>query len=135
MGEMDLADTASLLCLTKRQVQNLVELGLPKHGSGKGSYFVWAEVFPWYLAYKIDCAKRPEGPGSSEGEVNGESYDLALTRRTIAEANLKELQLAQERGLVVAVADVEKNISAIATNVRAKLLALPAKLTSILAGM
>ena len=134
---LDAGDTATLLCLTRRQLTNLVEQGLPKHGDGKGSYYVWAEVFQWYIAFKIDQARSKgalNGPGS-DVQVNGETFNQALTRKTVADADLKELERARERGEVVAVADVEKNISNVAMAVKAKLLALPTKLASSLAAL
>lgn len=135
---LDLADTAALLCMTKRQVQNLVELGLPKHGSGHGAAYDWAEVFPWYLNYRIDLARKreqskPDAGKPRETTVRGETLSQATTRKVIAEADLKEIERARERGQVVAIADVERNIAEVATNVKTKLLALPSKLATIIA--
>jgi phage terminase Nu1 subunit (DNA packaging protein) len=131
-------DTAELLCCTKRQLLNYVEQGMPKHGNGRGAYYDWSEVFPWYVSYQIDLAKRRATVGMPEGAdpnivVNGETMAQAVLRKTIAEADLKELERAHERGEVVAVADVERNIAAVAKAVQTKLLAIPTKLASQLA--
>ncbi len=137
-GALDLRDTAELLCITKRQLQNLVELGCPKEGHGKGSYYVWKEVLKWYIAYQIALAKPKDVLTSSkyvdpDTVVSGESLAQATTRKIIAEADLKELERAHQRGEVVAVADVERSIAEVAGNVKSKLLAIPTKLASILA--
>jgi hypothetical protein len=44
---------ATLLCITKRQLQNLVKAGLPSNGLGRQRRFVWEDVRPWYLRRKI----------------------------------------------------------------------------------
>ena len=77
---------------------------------------------------------------SSRGEpgaqpVSEETYNDALTRKTIADANLRELELAVERGEVVAVADVEQSIAKVATSLKTAILALPAKLVTRLYGV
>lgn len=121
-----------MLCITKRQLANLVDIGLPKHGNGRESYYVWPEAFQWYLAYKVDLVrpKQEQAPPDDEKE----SYSEAVRRKTIAEADLAELKLAHERGEVVAVPDVEKNISQVAGNIRAKLLGMSSKLSPRLEG-
>jgi phage terminase Nu1 subunit (DNA packaging protein) len=138
---LDARDTAELLGITKRQLQNLVELGLPKEGHGKGSYYIWSKARDWYIAYKIAQSK-PKSPlnGAAKDvdpntEVEGETFAHALCRKTIADADLKELELAKGRGEVVAVADVERSVSNVAVNLKDKLLGIPAKLTGILFGL
>jgi phage terminase Nu1 subunit (DNA packaging protein) len=140
-GALDAKDTAELLCLTRRQLSNLVDLGLPKEGHGKASYYDWNKVFQWYIAYKIAQSKSKmalKGPAKDvdpNTEVEGETFAHALCRKTIADADLKELELAKGRGEVVAVADVERSVSNVAVNLKDKLLGIPAKLTGILFGL
>lgn len=122
-----------MLCISRRQLANLVDQGLPKRGNGRESYYVWPEVFQWYVSYKVDLARpKREQQEESEPEDGQEEYKEALTRRTRAEADLRELELSRERAEVVAVADVEKNIAAVASAVKTKLLGLPSKLVSII---
>ena len=55
-GHLNASDAAILLGITTRQLRNLVESGLPKHGRGKDSYYVWKEIFAWYAPYKVYLA-------------------------------------------------------------------------------
>lgn len=123
-----------MLCITKRQLANLVDLGLPKRGNGRESHYVWPEVLQWYLAYKIALAMPKEQGLSEPDRAEKEAYNEAARRKLSAEADLAELKLSRERGEVVGVQDVEKAVAGISANVRARLLSMPSKLASLLVG-
>lgn len=120
---------ARRLCISGRQLQNLVDVGLPKVGYGKGCYFEWEAVFLWFVAYKVE-QNQPKG-------VKEDAKNLldAQLRKVNAEAALAELKLARERGEVVNVQDVEKAVSGQIANARARLLAMPSKLAGLLVGL
>ncbi len=146
MGPLDLENltavqVAGLLGVTDRAVRKWVkEKGLPeKEGVGVKS-FVWLKVLAWYRASEVGTV----GTGGtavkkiavSEPEsVPDETYDEALARKTRAEADLKELQLAQRRGLVASIADVEKVLAASTHAVKTQIESLPSLLATQLIGM
>jgi phage terminase Nu1 subunit (DNA packaging protein) len=127
--QLTAGETAVRLCISARQLQNLCDLGLPKVGRGKGCYFVWNDVFPWFVSYKVEL-NQPKG-------VKEDAKNLAdaQLRKVNAEAALAELKLSRERGEVVNVQDVEKAVAEVSANVRARLLAMPSKLAGLLVGL
>lgn len=133
---LDLDDVAALLRKTPRMVRNyLKDNKMPFVNGGGGRRFVWGDVLEWYVRYRIelegnDGSRLPELPSEDD-----ESYEEALRRRTIAEANLKELQLARERGQVVAIADVRKSVERVAASLKTAILAMPTKLTGQVFGV
>jgi hypothetical protein len=55
-GDLDSLNSdqcAALLCVTRRQLQNLVAAGMPSKGLGRQRRFVWEHVRPWYFRRKI----------------------------------------------------------------------------------
>lgn len=122
-------ELADHIRLTKRQVQNLVEQhSLPKHGHGKDAYYLWSEVLPWYLDYK-----QRQWQARQQSEPEDSDINAATLRKIVAEAGIKELQLAQKRGQVVAISDVQSTLEQHNTIVKQRLLSIPGKLTPRLA--
>lgn len=141
MGErkyeaLDTETVAELLGVTARQVRNWVkDKGLPSRDDARGRRFIWRDTLEWYVSYRAEKdgsrgSQAPPEPAADETE----SLEEATTRKTIAEADLKELELATKRGEVVAIADAERTIATIAKNIQQKLLAVASKLTSRLVG-
>ena len=145
MGEkkfeaLDIEDVAALLGVSVRMVRNYSkDKGLPCIGDGRGKRFVWLKVLEWYVAYRLDLAVQKGGNGGNGNGHRGseeepETLDEAMLRKTAAEASLKELELAQKRGQVVAVDDAKAAITTVSKNIQQKLLSVPAKLTPRLVG-
>ncbi len=112
---------AKLLDLSTRRVQQLVKDGvIPK--TEKGRYEL-APCVRGYIAYLRD---RNIGAGIV-------SLDEARMRKTVAEAQLSELQLEKERGSVLDVEQIEKLWSGIVSATRQRILSIPAKLAPIVA--
>lgn len=141
MGDQNLAaldtdDVAALLDVSDRQVRNYVkDKGLPSFDDGRGRRFVWAEVLAWYVRF---CAERAGSRGSQEPAPDAdqkESFEAASTRKTIAEADLKELQLARERGQVVAIGDAQRMLANLAKAMQTKILSWPTKMAGRLVGL
>jgi phage terminase Nu1 subunit (DNA packaging protein) len=42
-------DVAKLLLVEDRTLRNLKGEGIPQHGEGRGLYYIWSEVAPWWL--------------------------------------------------------------------------------------
>lgn len=150
---LDSETVALLLGVTDRMLRIYCkDKGLPFRGDGRGRTFRWSEVRDWFIAYKIDqagnsgnggngtlpkpTAPPPEGGDPVSGqEVPQETFKEALTRKTRADADLKELELAIKRGQVVAIDDVRRTLDGVFTNVKTKILAIPSKLGGRLDGI
>ncbi len=85
--------------------------------------------------------KRPKGgksgnrPAENPPEEPEETLDEAILRKTKAEADLKELQLARERGEVAAIGDVERVLTGANKSIQTRVLAMPASLATQLLGI
>jgi phage terminase Nu1 subunit (DNA packaging protein) len=106
---------ATLLDLSERRVQQLSREGvIPK--SERGRYELVPAV-QGYVHYLRDRNINPEVI----------SLDVARQRKTAAEAELAEIELAKARADVVSIEDVAKRWDSILSGVRARMLALPTK--------
>jgi excisionase family DNA binding protein len=142
LGVLTVEETADLLNVTSKTVRNWInQRGLPAKQDGRGKTLDWQRTLEWYVQYRIngDGANGNDGnqvppTDTAEFPQDQENLEQATTRKTIAEANLKELQLAEKRGQVVAVADVERNIAAVSKAIQQKILAIPSRLSPRLVG-
>ena len=138
---LPVSDVAELLGVTDRQVRNWIkDKGLPARSDPRGRLLDWPTTLQWYVAFQID-EKRGNGgnrrpnSGSEGSEVPEETLDEAILRKTKAEADLKELQLAREQGQVVAIAELERVLANANRSIQTQILALPAGLAPQLIGM
>ena len=115
-------DTISkLLDLTPRRVQQLSKSGvIPK--SARGRYELVSAV-QGYIRYLRDRSI----------EAGIISIDVARQRKTAAEAELAEIELAKARAAVVLIDDVARQWESILGGVRTRFLALPTKLAPLVA--
>ena len=135
------ADVAELLGVTEKSVRNWMNKnGLQFVDGQRGRSLKWPDVLEWYVRYRAETrTEAPEktrvksGPDSGP-ELPPENYEAALARKTRAEADLKELDLAERRGQVAGISDVRKTLSTLARAIQSKILAMPARLTTRLAG-
>lgn len=137
---LDTESVADLLGVTARQVRNWVkDKGLPSKDDPRGRRFIWRDTLEWYIVYRTEKdgsrGNQPTAATPATDPDQVESLEQATTRKTIAEANLKELDLATKRGQVVAIADAQLAIEVVSKNVQQKLLSVPAKLTGRLMGV
>jgi phage terminase Nu1 subunit (DNA packaging protein) len=138
---LPVSDVAELLCVTDRQVRNWIkDKGLPAKSDPRGQMLDWPTTLKWYVAYQAD--KNPGNGGNRRpnsapdgSEAPPESLDEAILRKTKAEADLKELQLAREQGQVVAISDLERVLANANRSIQTQVLALPAGLAPQLIGM
>lgn len=136
MEALELEDIASLLGVSERMVRNYIKDNkLPCNGDGRGRRFAWPQVREWYVQYRIELAGSRGSLGVSVPPIDDETLDQATLRRVKAEADLKELQLARERGQVAAVADVERVLSAAVMAVQTQVLAVPSRLATQMLGL
>lgn len=110
---------AERLRLTPRRIQQLVGEGLPRVTRGK--YDV-DQVLDWYIA-------RLEGQLARGTDEDGEQ--TTRTREELrllsAKADREELDLAERRRDLVAIADVEKQMMDLVVSTKARILAVPAR--------
>lgn len=114
---VDRQKLARLLAVTERTTHNLEKKGMPAAGPGK---FDPEAATAWYQDYK-------DSGGRSGTLVEAE------TRLKTAEAELKEIKLAQARGELIPRSLVEASLSQIFSSVQAKLVGYPKRLIPQLA--
>jgi len=110
--------------------------GLPFTDAGRSRVIDSVAAIKWYVSYCGGSGGNSvkNHPLESQPE-DAESYEDALARKTRAEADLKELQLAERRGAVASIEDVEKAVSAANIATRTQIEALPSKLATQLVGV
>jgi phage terminase Nu1 subunit (DNA packaging protein) len=124
-------DLANLFGISERRVQQLVKEGLPRESRGQ---FDFVGAVKWYTRYLHAALERkavPTGSGDSKGYV-GERE--ARIRQITATADLKELELAEKRGQLVAIHDVEIAMTDLVVVTKARIMAIPARLAPDLVG-
>jgi len=117
-----------LLDVDERTIDRYVVAGMPREGTGRKARYGPA-AFAWFLAERL------EQSGRNRPTEDADNLSEAELRRTNADARLKELKADEMEGKLVDVAYVERTQAQINANVRARLLALPAKLTPQLVGV
>ncbi|WP_446744286.1 helix-turn-helix domain-containing protein [Silvibacterium acidisoli] len=137
---MTAPDVAELLGVSEKTVRNWMNKnGLPFQEAGRGRLLNWHEALKWYVNYRIaESGNDGNGVSNKDAETEikpRETLEQAIQRKTIAEADRLELKLAQERGYVVAVSDVEKSVAAVATALKQAILGMPSKLITRLYGV
>jgi phage terminase Nu1 subunit (DNA packaging protein) len=128
MALVNVRKLASVLNLTERRVQQLVPEGLPKEERGK---YDLGKCMAWYIRY-LQAALEKRAVPMPEGDLSGlRDERLRLTR---AEAGLKEIELAKQRGLLVSIEDVEKDLAALIQEVKARIMAVGPRVAADLVG-
>ena len=118
-------ELATLLGLTTRQVNNLVERGMPVSSeNGKREYDAPACI-AWYRDQKVSEAVAAGGP---------DDLDAQRTRKTAAEARLAELELARLEGRMLTVEDAARELDAALDRLRAVLLSFVSRKAHLLVG-
>jgi phage terminase Nu1 subunit (DNA packaging protein) len=136
-------DVAELLLVTDRTIRNwLKSRNMPSISDDRGRRFQWSAVLPWYVKMMAEADGNRRNPPQvirhdypSEDLVAGEDIDAALLRKTIAEADLKELELATRRAQVVAIDDVTRTVQDLATSLRTELTGWPTLMIGRIFGM
>jgi phage terminase Nu1 subunit (DNA packaging protein) len=111
--------------LTERRVQQLVKEGVVIK-LARGRYDLLKSV-RGYIRY-LNSLRR-----GAPDEIKG--IDEAKLRKTAAEAEMAELDLARQRGLLVDAASVQKAWGSILAEARKNLLSVPAKVAPLLPGL
>ena len=112
LSKMKQADLMALFNVSDRTIQRWHDKDLPRHGSGVGCYYVWAEVLPWYLAF-VSGSKKP-GEDISDKE-----------RKLKAEADLAEMEAAKEAGQLLDAIEVQQAWEGFLSRLKVNLDGLP----------
>ncbi len=121
-----IAAIAERLKLTPRRIQQLAGEGLPRVTRGK--YDVDA-VLDWYIAkLERQLARQTDEDGEIAQRHNEEMRLLS------ARADLQEMDLATKRRELVAIADVEKQMTDLVITTKARILTVPARVAPELLG-
>jgi len=104
---MDLAklsqkELAKLLRVEDRTVRNLKEEKIPCHGEGRGMYYVWDEVEPWWF----DRRARAIGLKKTEGAGVPDIF-VSEARKAAADAEIAEMKAETMKGGLLEAAAVE----------------------------
>lgn len=132
---MPVEDVAELLGVSAKTVRNWInKLGLSATDDGRRRVLNWHDTLEWYVQRRIAVAGNDGNPPQGDSKESAETLDQAETRKTIADADLKELKLAQLRGQLVPADEVGRNVSRVASAIKTKLDALPNALALRLVG-
>jgi phage terminase Nu1 subunit (DNA packaging protein) len=125
---VDVGRVAQALNLDERRVQQLVKEGLPREG--RGQYDPVACML-WYIRYLQKVLEKKAVPTLDGGFVGEREERVRLLR---ADADLREMELAKERGLVVALPDLEATLTDLVLTTKARIMAIPPRLAPELVG-
>jgi hypothetical protein len=113
--KLSIAETVKRLGVARRQVENLINQGMPCEGTGNVRLIPWPEARQWRDQQMINL-------GKSYGA--GKRTD-AKERRAEADATLIEIELMERRGELMPLAEGERLMGEAFGRVRSKLLNLP----------
>lgn len=122
---VNINELAARLHITPRRVQQLVSEGLPREARGR---YDLDRVLDWYIQ-KLE--RQIAGESDEEGSIG---YNKERARDRAASADMKELRLAQDRRELVSIADAEKAMTDLVVSTKAKILAVPARISLNLVG-
>lgn len=128
MATVDVAKVASALNLTETRVQQLVKEGMPREGRGQ---YDPVKCMLWYIRYLQQALEKKSVPTLEGGFVGEREERIRLLR---ADADLKEMELAKERGQLVAIPDIEQTLTDLVLTTKARIMALAPRLAPDLVG-
>lgn len=128
MATVNAEKLAQALNLTESRVHQLVREGLPKEGRGQ---FEPVKCMLFYIRYLQKALERKSVPTLDGGYVGEREERVRLLR---ADADLREIELAKERGHLVAIQDVEKEMTDLVLTTKARIMAIPPRLAADLVG-
>jgi phage terminase Nu1 subunit (DNA packaging protein) len=128
MAIVRVGKVAQALNLTPQRVQQLANEGLPKEDRGK---YDLGKCMLWYIRY-LQAALEKKAVPMADGGYTGEREERVRLLR--AEADLKEIELAKERGQLVAIQDVEKEMTDLVLTTKARIMGIPPRVAPELVG-
>jgi phage terminase Nu1 subunit (DNA packaging protein) len=128
MATVDVGKIANALNLGTSRVQQLVKEGLPREGRGQ---YDPVKCMLWYIRYLQNVLEKKSVPTLDGGFIGEREERLRLLR---ADADLREMELARERGLYIALGDYERTLADLVLTTKARIMAIPARVAPDLVG-
>jgi phage terminase Nu1 subunit (DNA packaging protein) len=128
MSLVDVAKVAQALNLQVRRVQQLVNEGMPREARGQ---YDPVKCMLWYIRYLQAVLEKKSVPTEDGGYAGEREERVRLLR---ADADLREMELAKERGLMVAISDVEREMTDLVLTTKARIMAIPHRIAADLVG-
>lgn len=119
---------ARFLGLDQRRIQQLVNEGMPRAKRGR---YDLSRCAHWYIRYLQNAVEKRAVSGTDGEVVTERAQRLRLLK---ADADMKEIQLARERGQLVAIMDVEREMSNLVLSTKARVLAVAPRVAPELVG-
>jgi phage terminase Nu1 subunit (DNA packaging protein) len=130
MSTVNVERVADALNLTPRRVQQLVKEGLPREKRGE---YDPIKCMLWYVRYlQAQVSRLSPNVDLAGGDVDQERKQRIRLLR--ADADLRELELARERGEFIALDDVEKTMTDLIVVTRARILTVANRVAPQLVG-
>jgi len=128
MPTVDVTKVASALNLDERRIQQLVKEGMPREKRGQ---YVVLKCALWYVRY-LQAALEKKAVPLPDGTYAAERDERIRNLR--ADAELKEIELAKERGFLVSLRDVESTMTDLVLTTKARIMAIPPRVAPELVG-
>ena len=128
MALVNVTKLSKALNVTPRRVQQLVAEGLPKAKRGR---YELGQCMLWYIRYLQKALEQRAVTQPDGSHITTHKERLRIMR---ADAEMKEINLAVRRGELVAIADVEKEMTDLVVTTKARILLVPARVAPELLG-
>src|SRR6202035_5428507 len=128
MSTVDVTKVASALNLTDARVQMLVKEGMPREARGQ---YDPVKCMLWYIRYLQRALEKKAVPTLDGGFVGEREERVRLLR---ADADLREMELAKERSQLVAIEDVEREMTDLILTTKARVMAVAPRLAPEVVG-
>jgi phage terminase Nu1 subunit (DNA packaging protein) len=119
---------ANVFGITESRVHQLVKDGLPKELRGK---YDLLKCVRWYVKYLQTALEKKAIPTADGGFAGEREERIRLLR---ADADLREMELAKERGQLVALPDVESTLTDLVLTTKARIMAIAPRVAPELVG-
>jgi phage terminase Nu1 subunit (DNA packaging protein) len=129
MPLVDVTRVAQALNLDERRVQQLVKEGLPRENRGQ---YDAVKCMLWYIRYLQAVIERKAGNLLGNEGFAGEREERVRLLR--ADADMREIELAKERGQLIALGDVDAAVSDLVLTTSARIMAIAPRLAPELVG-
>lgn len=127
MSTVNVTRIASAINLSEQRVQQLVNEGMPREARGQ---YDPMKCMLWYIRYLQSAIEKRSVPAPDNRFV-GRAERVRLLR---ADADLREMELAKKRALLIALPDVEAMLTDLVLTTKARIMAIPPRLAPDLMG-
>jgi phage terminase Nu1 subunit (DNA packaging protein) len=128
MSTVNVTRVAAALNLSEQRIHQLVKEGMPRETRGQ---YDPVKCMLWYIRYLQQALEKKSVPTLDGGFVGEREERVRLLR---ADADLREMELAKDRGLLVALPDIEATLTDLFLTTKARIMAIPPRLAPELVG-